>query len=175
MSLEAEMVALSALMVAGNPKSAAFVETMAILDRDAFYQKDHQCIFDAVVALAARGDVDGFLVVQEMDKRGTLDEAGGHEYLSRIISAAPTAEHGPEYATIVRERWVARQLLSFANDMRASVYADSTLRAPSFAIGQDAANRLARILSHGAATDSETAAPCTRRWSTIWRRTNRAA
>jgi replicative DNA helicase len=156
-AIEAEMVTLSSLMMSMDPQTAAFAETIAIVGgRDAFYSEDNALIFDAIVSCANRGRVDGELVYEEMKKRETLGVIGGPGYLGEVLSSAPNAAHGPHYASIVRERYQRRQLLSLGADIQTRCLLPSTADEPASIIGESAATRLAKIVSSGAAIDSET-------------------
>ncbi len=158
MALEAEVVVLSALMLCMDPNCAAFVETVSIIgDRGAFYQPDHGMIYDAILACAAKGRVDGFLVQEEMEKRGTLDQIGGQDAVFKIINSAPNPMHGPHYAGIVADRSKLRQLITLATEVDAKCRQTTRDCEPANAIGEQAASRLARIVGSGAAVDSETA------------------
>jgi replicative DNA helicase len=155
-SIEAEMVVLGALMMSADPNTAMFAETAAIVGgRDAFYSEDNALVYDAVTACAKRGRLDGFLVVEEMEKRETLALAGGRAYLAEILSSVPSASHGPHYAAIVREQHQRRQLLALGMEIQNRCHMPSTADEPANVIGQAAATKLARIISSGAAIDSE--------------------
>ncbi len=157
-AIEAEMVVLSALMLGMDPNSAAFAETVSIIgDRGAFYNPDHGMIYDAILACASAGKVDGFLVQEEMEKRGTLDQVGGRAYFAEIITCAPNAMHGPNYAAIVADRSKLRQLITLATEIDARCRQPTRDCEPANSIGEQAASRLARIVGSGAALDSETA------------------
>src|SRR5205085_3793208 len=95
-----------------------------IVDREAFYQADHQILFDILVKLYEQNrPVDAVILRDELLKRQLLDEVGGVAYLGQILSSVPSAAHGSHYATIVREKALLRQLISASNDILRDAYA----------------------------------------------------
>src|SRR5688572_32585596 len=95
-----------------------------VVERDAFYQADHQIIYDILVRLYEQNKpVDAIIVREELAKRQLLEEVGGTAYLAQILSAVPSAAHGSHYAGIVREKALLRQLISASNDILRDAYA----------------------------------------------------
>lgn len=95
-----------------------------IVDREAFYQADHQIIFDVLVKLyAAGGKIDAVILREELIKRQLLDEIGGTENLGSMLGMVPSGAHGEHYAKIVAEKHVLRQLISASNDILRDAYA----------------------------------------------------
>ncbi len=77
-----------------------------------FYTPKHELIFDATVALYARGEpTDVIAVTDELVKRGDLARAGGAEYLHTLTALVPTAANAGYYASIVAEKAVLRRLV----------------------------------------------------------------
>lgn len=121
-SIEAEQCVLSSLMLAGGDDKL-FEATRRPLCRDAFFQPDHQILFDIVCALRNdRKAIDAVTVREELVKRQLLEEVGGTVYLGQCINALPSAGHGPHYAAIVREKYVLRECVREANEIIQSAY-----------------------------------------------------
>jgi replicative DNA helicase len=119
-SIEAEMCLLASMMldkeVVGN--------VVQIVDRDAFYQADHQILYDILLKLYEQNrPIDAVIVREELAKRQLLEEVGGTAYLAQILSAVPSAAHGSHYAGIVREKALLRQLIAASNDILRDAYA----------------------------------------------------
>src|SRR4051812_26918640 len=80
-SIEAEMCMLASMML--DKEMIGQVVTM--VDREAFYQADHQIIFDILVKLYEQNrPVDAVILRDELDKRQLLEEIGGIAYLGQI-------------------------------------------------------------------------------------------
>jgi replicative DNA helicase len=119
-SIEAEMCLLASMMldreVIGN--------VVQQIDRNAFYQADHQIIFDVVVKLYEQNrPVDAVILSEELSKRQILEEIGGVGYIAQILGTVPSAAHGGHYASIVREKALLRQLIAASNDCLRDAYA----------------------------------------------------
>src|SRR5580765_2880110 len=85
-------------------------QVVQIVDREAFFQADHQIIFDVLVKLYEQNrPIDGVIVREELAKRQLLEEIGGLSYLAQILNTVPSSAHGAHYAGIVREKSLLRQ------------------------------------------------------------------
>jgi replicative DNA helicase len=119
-SVEAERCLLASMML-----DKEIVGTAAgLVDRDAFYQADHQIIYDVLLKLYEQNrPIDAVIVREELLKRQLLDEVGGAAYLAQILNTVPSAAHGAHYAGIVREKALLRQLIAASNDILRDAYA----------------------------------------------------
>jgi AAA domain/DnaB-like helicase N terminal domain len=81
-----------------------FAEIAGILKPEDFYSDPNQIIFRVISGLAAAGKpFDPVLVATALQERGLLADAGGCEYLHRLIETVPHSEHTPYYANKVAE------------------------------------------------------------------------
>ena len=119
-SIEAEMCLLASMML----DKEMVGQVVQIVDRDAFYQADHQIIYDVLVKLYEQNrPIDAVILREELIKRGLFEEVGGREYLAAILGSVPSAAHGAHYAGIVREKGTLRQLISASNEILRDAYA----------------------------------------------------
>jgi replicative DNA helicase len=94
------------------------------INRDSFFQTDHQVIFDVLLKMYEQNrPIDAVLLREELAKRQLLDEIGGNAYLGAILNTVPSAAHGLHYAGIVREKALLRQLIAASNDILREAYA----------------------------------------------------
>src|SRR5688572_1814624 len=119
-SLESEMCLLASMMldkeVIGN--------VVQILDREAFFQADHQIVYDILVKMYEQNrPIDAVLVREELGKRQLLEEVGGVQYLAQILNTIPSSAHGAHYAGIVREKFLLRQLIAASNSILRDAHA----------------------------------------------------
>lgn len=76
-----------------------------------FYEPAHQEIFAAMVKLYQKhSPIDLLTLGNELRANGKLDEIGGAEYLGELTNYVPSAAHAVEYANIVREAAIRRNL-----------------------------------------------------------------
>src|SRR4051794_32126772 len=119
-ALEAERCLLASMML----DKEMIGQVVQIVDREAFFQADHQIIFDVLLKLYEQNrPVDAVILREELIKRQLLDEIGGREYLAAILGTVPSAAHGAHYASIVREKALLRQLISASNEILRDAYA----------------------------------------------------
>ncbi|MFK7890319.1 MAG: replicative DNA helicase [Granulosicoccus sp.] len=119
-SIEAEQAVLGSLMLDAND---AFDKISDEVVEGDFYQHNHRLIFRAISALATSGaNPDHVTVTGWLQGRGLLEEAGDLNYVGALAEVVPSAGNVKEYAGIVRERSVLRQLISVANTIADSAY-----------------------------------------------------
>jgi len=119
-SIEAEMSLLAAMMI----DREVLGQVVQIVDRDSFYQVDHQIIFDVLVKLFEQNrPVDAVVLYEELGKRKLLEEIGGKSYIAAILSSVPSAANGTHYASIVREKALLRQLIGASHDILRDAFA----------------------------------------------------
>jgi len=119
-SIEAEMCLLASMML----DKELIGQIVSLIDRDTFYQADHQIVFDVLLKLYEQGrPIDAVIVYEELSKRNLLDEIGGKGYIAQILNTVPSAAHGAHYAGIIREKALLRQLIAASNDILRDAYA----------------------------------------------------
>jgi replicative DNA helicase len=119
-SIEAEKCLVASMML----DKECIGQVVQIVDRDAFYQADHQILWDLLVKLYEQNrSIDAVLVREELLKRQLLDEIGGVAYLGEILNCVPSSAHATHYAGIVREKALLRQLISASNEILRDAYA----------------------------------------------------
>src|SRR3954464_6782198 len=95
-SLESERALLASMMLDKD----MIGQVVQIVDREAFFQADHQIIYDLLVKLYEQNrPIDAVLLREELVKRQLLDEIGGNAYLMQILGSVPSSAHGAHYAS----------------------------------------------------------------------------
>lgn len=120
-SLEAEQSTLGAMMMERD----AIARAVELLTTEDFYRERHRKIFNAVVTLFDKGEpVDLITVVEELRRRGHLEEVDGAAYLTSLIESCPSAANVESYAKVVAEKSVLRQLLTASEQISGWAYGD---------------------------------------------------
>ena len=89
---------------------------MEVLEAKDFYQRRHQLIFSAMVALFDRGEaIDVVTLKAELERNNALENVGGIGYLVELSQATPYAGSLSFYAKIVNDKSVLRSLIQAAN------------------------------------------------------------
>ncbi len=110
-NLEAEQSLLGAILISEN----VFDNIAPVVDTADFYDIKHKKIYEAMKELS-RGDsaVDVVTVSEALRTSGGLDNSGGAAYLSALSDSVGTPAHAAEYAKIVREKSILRNLISIS-------------------------------------------------------------
>src|SRR3954464_3390687 len=117
-NLEAEESILGAMMLSGE----AIADVIELKPSD-FYTSAHREIFETIRVLYGRGDpVDAITTVEELKRRGTLEQVGGPLFIHELVREVPTAANAFRYADIVRETAQARRVLDAAEDALGRIY-----------------------------------------------------
>jgi replicative DNA helicase len=134
-SLEAEEAVLGAMMIT----RAAVQKAATALEPGDFYRGSHGRIFEAALALHARAaPVDGLTLLNELEARGTLEEAGGKERLFTIANLVPASSNVQHYANIVLEKALLRGLIRVGQETARSGYEQTTTGSAALADAETA-------------------------------------
>src|SRR2546430_6009460 len=113
-NLEAEESVLGAMLLAPG----AIAAVGEILTAGDFYRESHGTIYRTAIALYSRGEpVDWVTVVDELEKRGDLEAAGGKARVAELAVSVPATANAAHYARIVREMGVLRGLINVGGEV----------------------------------------------------------
>ena len=120
-SMEAERSILGAAML----DESALVDVAEKVNPADFYSKAHGEIFAAILELHKNNSpVDSLTVSEELSKRGSLDMVGGRAFVAGLASDVPSIANAGEYAKIVSEKALLRNLIVVSDDIVNKSYAD---------------------------------------------------
>ena len=109
--VEMERALLGALLLNQN----GMYEVVDLIGVDSFYAGKHRTIFDAMLALFAKGEpIDVVTVSSKLKERKLLAEIGGAGYLSELVGAAASPGSARHYAQGVQTKFVLRSLIDAA-------------------------------------------------------------
>ncbi|MDD2505382.1 MAG: replicative DNA helicase, partial [Bacilli bacterium] len=118
-NLEAEMAVLG----------SAFLTTYALdkiceeLTSDMFLSDANKRIFEAIYDLHEnKVPLDSATIKNEIEKKGSINNIGGIEYLSEVIDSVITAANIDYYIEIVREKALRRKLIEVTNLISSNAY-----------------------------------------------------
>jgi replicative DNA helicase len=107
-NLDAEESVLGAMML--SPGAIGAVSE--ILDAGDFYRESHAKVYRAALALYARGEpVDAITLVDALEERNELEDAGGRVRIHELAALVPATANAAHYARIVREMATLRGLI----------------------------------------------------------------
>jgi len=106
-NLDAERSVLGALLL--HPDAVADI---AFLKPEDFYLPKHQRVYESILSTFDKASqTDVIAVMEDLDRRGVLDEAGGRDSLMDLVDSVISAAGVEYHAELVREKAVQRRLL----------------------------------------------------------------
>ena len=118
-SLEAEMAVLGSMMMSKDS-----IDTISeIIKSEYFYLDNHKKIFDAIISLNdKRKPVELLTLSEELKKNNQLEEIGGQKYLAELLEYVTTTAHSQNYAYIVKEKYILRELIKSSTKIVEKAY-----------------------------------------------------
>ena len=120
-SLAAEAAVLGSMLI--DPECIG--DVVELVERDAFYRIEHRYIFEALISLYERNKgigIDAVLLRDELSRRNTIEDAGGVEYIARILDSVPSAANVVYYAGVVKDKMLLRELIATAGTILDRAY-----------------------------------------------------
>lgn len=106
-SLEAEQSVLGAILI----DSRCVAGVIGMLRPEDFYLKQNREIFETIYSMFNFSEViDPVTVLDKMKERGVYDEETSRSYISQLMTVTPTAANVLEYAAIVRDKALQRNI-----------------------------------------------------------------
>ena len=119
-SLEGEQAVLGSMLI--DPDCVKLV--MEKLRPADFYLRQNREIFETIYSMFSYAKaIDGLTVAEEMRKNGVYDENTTRSYLAQLMEITPTSANVMEYAAIVRDKALLREIAQAAAEMTAMVQA----------------------------------------------------
>jgi len=118
-SFEAEQAVIGGLLLDNDTWSDV---SERVVDRD-FYTRAHRLIFSTIEKLSGNDvPVDIVTLSEKLEDTQELEGIGGIAYLAELLQNTPSAANINNYADIVRERAIVRELIGVANDIAEAGY-----------------------------------------------------
>ena len=101
----------------------AFGTVSDFLKPQSFYESKHQVIFQAIQSLAAANSpIDVLTVVEQLQKNGELENAGGAAYIAELSRSMLSAAHLEYHARVVAQKALARDLISYTSHIQKQAF-----------------------------------------------------
>ena len=118
-SVEAEQGVLGSMICSRD----AIGETMDKLGADHFYVPAHNTIYTVLCELYESGTpIDLITFTQVLRDRNILETVGGAAYVTSLFTFVPTAANVEYYSAIVREKFVAREIIARCTELVRTAY-----------------------------------------------------
>ena len=120
-SLEAEQSVLGAVLI--DP--SCMDQVAGVLSAEDFLLEEHKDVFAAMQKMYLRSKtIDVVTLLDELVRDGVYDEAGGKDYIRLISEIVPSAANVMDYAEIVRDKSMLRDLIGACDDITAMAYSE---------------------------------------------------
>ena len=120
-SLIAEQSLLGSILV--DPNSFNHIADMVAATD--FYIEEHQRIFAAMHQLfLTNSQVDVVTLIDMLVTQGVYTKSGGEEYIRTIAEVVPNALNVKDYARIIKDKSILRQLIAVCDEVSDTAYAE---------------------------------------------------
>lgn len=120
--IDLEEAVLGAMML----EKDAYTRVCDILKPESFYEPRNRKIYEAIQTLGARQmPIDMLTVAEQLRLNGTLEEVGGPAFVSELTSRVGSAANVEFHSRIVAQKYLARELISFASDIEGKAFDES--------------------------------------------------
>ncbi len=119
---DVEAAVLGALMI----EKDAYTIVCDILKPESFYEPSHQKVYEAIQTLgASQRPIDLFTVTEQLRLNGTLEAVGGAAFVVQLTANVTSAAHVEFHSRIVAQKYLARELISFAAQIENNAFDES--------------------------------------------------
>jgi len=146
-NLEAEQELLGALLI-NNDAASRVSDTLTAND---FADSRHGRIFAAAMRLIERGEIANPVTLKgHFERDETLKEIGGPAYLARLAASATTIINVGDYAKLIRDLSIRRQLVTLGEDVVNGAY-ETDIDKPATQLIEKAEEQLFNLAEEGQA------------------------
>ena len=120
-SMPAEQSLLGSVLI--DP--AALNEVADLLNAEDFYISEHKQIYLAMHELfLTNSEIDVVTLIDMLVVKGIYDKSGGEDYIRTLTEAVPDALNVKDYARIVKEKSILRQLIAACGEISEAAYSE---------------------------------------------------
>lgn len=118
-SVEAEQSVIGSMLMDKD----AILSATEVLTSEDFYTKQHAMFFEAIVELYNEGKAIDFVTLQNrLKEKGAPPELYSIEVIRDMFNSVPTSINARQYAEIVGDKAVLRQMIKITEDIQNSCY-----------------------------------------------------
>ena len=110
---DAEIALLGAVLF----RNRALEEVQTMIEKNDFYTRSHQIIWDGIISLKNEKPgvtIDLVTLASFLEEKGMLADCGGKAYVASLTNAIPASTNASYYAQIIRNLSLKRQLLELS-------------------------------------------------------------
>ena len=149
-NIEAEQALIGSILVNND----IIDEVSTIINPSIFYDPAHIKIYEVIENLNNKGMIANPITLKNyLEKNETLSEVGGIDYLVKLTRFSSSIKQAIDYAKIVREMYVKRELILISEDVMLEAK-DDNLENPSDKIIEKAEQSLYQLAEKGSFSQS---------------------
>jgi len=150
-STDAEAALLGAMML--DPEGQAYDKIATIVTERDFYHPENRSVFIAIQKLSEDQKLTDLLTVSDwLDSSGKFSIVPAIEYISELVDNTAGTANAAEYAKIVRDKALLRELITISNQIAQSAYKPEN-KSPSELV-DEAEQRIFEIAERGTRNSS---------------------
>ena len=116
---DVEQSVLGAMLI----EREAIPQVIEILPPEAFYERRHGQVYQAIRALFDRSNpVDLITLTEELKRRSELEDVGGSPYLTELTTAVASAANVEHHARIIAEKSLLRKMIDSLTNLVGEAY-----------------------------------------------------
>jgi replicative DNA helicase len=117
--LEAERAVLGSILI--DPETVG--DIMELIKSEDFYHEKHKAVFRAMESLYEKAEpIDLVTLSDSLRKESALEKVGGELFIAQLADGVPTSAHSLEYARLVREKSILRNLITTGSKIVENAY-----------------------------------------------------
>jgi len=145
-NIEAEQAVIGSILVSND----IYDEITPIIDTQKFFDPIHKKIFETIDKLISKGLLANPITLKNyFDNNEGLKELGGQEYLIKITKFSTSIKQAIDYANIVHEMHVRRELIKISESVLDEVYRNNEFTNSGEKMIQDAEKSLFDLAERG--------------------------
>lgn len=122
-SIDAEKALLGSILI----RPEVIYEVTDIVQEQSFYSNQNRNVWNVLMELHTKGSpIDLLTVSARLKEKNTLEDTGGMAYLTELINIVPASTNAVQYAEIVENKHVMRELLRAADIIRGLGFDEET-------------------------------------------------
>lgn len=121
-NIEAEQSILGSILIDND----ILYDVMDVISDGDFYREAHRKIYGGILALFEKNEpIDLITLTNVLKEQNQLDAVGGAAYLAELVDQVPVAVNAVQYARIVREKAILRNLITTTSHIAGRCYENS--------------------------------------------------
>jgi replicative DNA helicase len=138
-------------------------ETGTIVTASQFWRESHRVIWATMLELVEEDtDIDVITLGEKLDAKGKLEKAGGPNMLVRLSNEVPSSANAKQYARIVREHYMRRQMIDECEIVSSGLYETDGIDSD---VAADRLSKLCQRVTRGLVGDDD---PSIKRHTQDW-------